>query len=140
MAEKKEYFIKIENKQVKVSETVYRTYYGLQRRDKTLEEKDRRNGRMLYSNLDTSETLGEERIPDMSTVAVEDMVIVKLMSEKLHRCIGLLPKDEQELIQAIYFDQLSERKLSKKMGIHYMTLHDRKIRILKKLRKMMEDK
>ncbi len=140
MAEKKEYFIKIENQQIQVSETVYRTYYGLQRRDKTLEEKDQRNGRMLYSNLDTSETLGEEMIPDMSAAAVEDMVIAKLMLERLHRCINLLPKGELELIQAIYFDQLSERKLSKKMGIHYMTLHDRKIRILQKLRKMMEDK
>lgn len=140
MAEKKEYFIKIENQQIQVSETVYRTYYGLQRRDKTLEEKDQRNGRMLYSNLDTSETLGEEMIPDMSAAAVEDMVIAKLMSERLHRCINLLPKGEQELIQEIYFNQLSERKLSKKTGIHYMTLHDRKIRIIRKLRKMMEEK
>ena len=138
MAEKKEYFIKIENQQIKVSENVYRTYYGLQRRAKTLEEKDRRNGRMLYSNLDTFETLGEEMIPDMSVVAVEDMVIARLMSERLHRCINLLPKGEQELIHAIYFEQLSERKLSKKTGVHYMTLHDRKIRILQKLRKMME--
>lgn len=138
MAEKKEYFIKIENQQIKVSENVYRTYYGLQRRAKTLEEKDRRNGRMLYSNLDTFETLGEEMIPDMSVVAVEDMVISRLMSERLHRCINLLPKGEQELIHAIYFEQLSERKLSKKTGVHYMTLHDRKIRILQKLRKMME--
>lgn len=95
---------------------------------------------MLYSNLDTFETLGEEMIPDMSVVAVEDMVIARLMSEKLHRCIALLPKDEQNLIQAIYFDQLSERKLSKKTGVHYMTLHDRKIRIIRKLRKMMEEK
>lgn len=140
MAEKKEYFIKIENQQIQVSETVYRTYYGLQRRDKTLEEKDQRNGRMLYSNLDTSETLGEEMIPDMSAAAVEDMVIAKLMSERLHRCINLLPKGEQELIHAIYFEQLSERKLSKKTGVHYMTLHDRKIRIIRKLRKMMEEK
>ena len=140
MAEKKEYFIKIENQQIQVSETVYRTYYGLQRRAKTLEEKDQRNGRVLYSNLDTSETLGEEMILDMSAATVEDMVIAKLMSERLHRCINLLSKGEQELIHAIYFDQLSERKLSKKTGIHYMTLHDRKIRILQKLRKMMEDK
>lgn len=140
MAEKKEYFIKVENQQIQVSETVYRTYYGLQRRNKTLEEKDQRNGRMLYSNLDTSETLGEEMIPDMSAAAVEDMVIAKLMSERLHRCISLLPKGEQELIHTIYFDQLSERKLSKKTGVHYMTLHDRKIRILQKLRKMMEEK
>ena len=140
MAEKKEYYIKMENQQVKVSEKVYRTYYGLQRKAKTLEEKDRRNGKVLYSNLDTSEILGEEMIPDIGTAYVEDMVIAKLMSEKLHRCISLLPKGEQELIQAIYFDQVSERKLSEKIGIHYMTLHDRKIRILKKLRKMMENK
>ena len=140
MAEKKEYYIKMENQQVKVSEKVYRTYYGLQRQAKTLEEKDRRNGKVLYSNLDTSEILGEEMIPDIGTAYVEDMVIAKLMSEKLHRCISLLPKGEQELIQAIYFDQLSERKISEITRVHYMTLHDRKVRILRKLRKMMEDK
>ncbi len=140
MAEKKEYYIKIENQQVKVSEKVYRTYYGLQRQAKTLEEKDQRNSKILYSNLDTSETLGEEMIPDIGAAKVEDIVITKLMSEKLHRCISLLPEGEQELIQAIYFNQLSERKLSKKTGVHYMTLHDRKIRIIRKLRKMMEEK
>ena len=138
MAEKKEYYIKINNQRIKVSETVYRTYYGSIRRARTLEEKDQRNRRVLYSNLDTLDLLGEEMVPDMNAVEVEDMVIAKLMSEKLHRCIGLLPKGEQELILAIYFDQLSERELSKKMGLPCMTIHDRKICILRKLRKMIE--
>ncbi len=136
MAEKK-YFIRIDNQRIRVSENVYRTYYGLRRQAKTLEEKDRRNFRILYSNLDTSEILGEEMVPDICTVSVEDIVIAKLTSEKLHRCISLLPDSDQELIRAMYFNQLSERKISKITGIPYMTLHDRKTRILKKLRELM---
>ncbi len=43
---------------------VYRAYYSIERHTRTLDEKDIRNGKVLYSDLDTDELLGEEMVPD----------------------------------------------------------------------------
>ena len=41
------------------------------------------------------------------------------------------------LLYALYFEELSERQLADKLGIHYMTVHNRKARLLRVLKKMM---
>lgn len=46
---------------------------------------------------------------------------------------------EQELIQALFFRGLSERKWSEECGIPQKTINDRKQRILAKLKKMLEN-
>ncbi|MGN0663458.1 MAG: sigma factor-like helix-turn-helix DNA-binding protein [Negativibacillus sp.] len=55
------------------------------------------------------------------------------MIEKLRKCLNTLSDGERELIQALFYDNLSERELSKKTGFHNMTIHNKKVRILKKL-------
>lgn len=66
---------------------------------------------------------------------------VIIHSEELHSLREALLKlepDEKELIYALYFDGLSERRLSEKTGTPCMTIHDRKIKILVKLHKFLE--
>ena len=41
------------------------------------------------------------------------------------------------VVHALFFDECSERELEEMMGIHRMTIHNRKIRILQKLKKML---
>jgi len=48
-----------------------------------------------------------------------------------------LSEEERVLIHALFFDERSERELEEMMGVHRMTLHNRKIRILQKLKKML---
>ena len=60
------------------------------------------------------------------------------MAAKLNRCLSMLPKAERELILAIYYDGMSERQLASKTGVHYMTIHSRKRKILGKLKNLME--
>ena len=91
-----------------------------------------------YGELDTVELLGEEAMPDVNSDSVEDSAIHMLMCEKLNQCLMMLPASEAELIIALYFDGNSERQISMKSGIPYMTIHDRKIKILGKLKKLME--
>lgn len=136
MTEKKEYKIRINGTQVTVSREVYTVYYRTERHAAALKEKDARHGTVSYHALDTDERLGEEllRAPEAS---VEERAIASLLREKLRRSIALLSKPEQELIQALYFEELSERQLSNRTGQHYMTIHNRKVNILKKLKKMM---
>ena len=58
-----------------------------------------------------------------------------LHSEKLQllrAALRELEPDEAELIQALFFEGLSERRLSKRAGIPQRTIHDRKKKILTK--------
>ena len=138
MAEKKKYTIQIQGLLVEVSEDVYLTYHQMSARDHFLRRKDKKHGLVFYTALDTDEMLGEEIIPDQDSLSVEDTVIAELMVEELQKCLDLLSDSERSLITAMFYEGLSERELSEKTGVHHMTIHNRKIRILKKLKKMME--
>ncbi len=138
MAEKREYQIKVQGQLVPVSEEIYYTYYHMKRRELHLEEKDKAHGVFQYSTLDTKDTNGEDAIPDLVSPHVEDVVMDKLIAEKLRECIAQLTQQEQEVINALFFRAISERQLSAETGLHNMAIHDRKIKILGKLKKLME--
>ncbi len=138
MAEKKEYRIKVQGQLVPVTEEVYLTYYRMKRRELHLEEKDAAHGVFYYNALDTDETNGEDAIPDLISPHVEDVVTDKLIAEKLHQCLSQITKEEQELIFTLFFQNKSEHQLAAETGIPRMTLHDRKVKILRTLKKLME--
>ena len=125
----------ISGEQVEVSGETYQAYYGVERHTRMLDEKDQRHGLVLYSNLDTSEMSGEAMIPDCDAVSTEDAAIAHILCEKLHRCLNLLPEGDQKLLNAIYFDGLSERKLSKLSGVPQRTINDRRRKARKRLKK-----
>lgn len=138
MAEHKKYYINVPGALVEVSEGVYFAYYQEKRRGRTLREKDERNGVVSYDGLDTPELTGQEMIPDRDAVSVEDAAIASILCDKLHRCLALMDKPDRQLIQALYFEGLSEREYATEAGLHYMTVHNRKARLLRQLKKMIE--
>ena len=93
----------------------------------------------LPSREDSYERLIEEnrQFADKAE-SVEDVVIKAVMIEKMLYCVKLLDLDDQKLIAELFFKGKSERELSAETGIPNMTLHDRKIKILGKLKKLME--
>lgn len=139
MKERNEYKIKVCGVLVDVTKEIYFTYYQMARRAKHLKEKDEFHGVVSYNELDTDKLLGEETMPDLKSTPVEDAAVHALMCEKLHLCIRQLTQGEQELLGAIYFEGKSEREFSAETGIPYMTIHDRKVKVLKKLKKYMEN-
>jgi RNA polymerase sigma factor (sigma-70 family) len=138
MAEKKQYRIRLKGGLVEVTKEVYTTYYRMERHAKTLVEKDERNGLVSYQAMDNGEMLGEEAIPDIGAASVEDAAMAQLLGERLHQCMALLPDAEQKLIHALYFEELTERQYAERVGIPHMTIHDRKAKILRKLKKLLE--
>lgn len=138
MAEKKEYRIKVQGELIPVTEEIYLTYYRMKRHELHLEEKDAAHGVFYYSALDTEETNGEDAIPDLTSPHVEDIIAEKLVAEKLHRCLAQLTKEEQELIFILFFQNKSEHQVSRETGIAQKTIHNRKVRILARLKKLLE--
>lgn len=138
MAEEKKYYIYVSSTPVEVTEEVYLAYYQEDRRRRTVDEKEQRNGTVSYDNLDTVELSGAERFADRTAISVEEAAIDRVIADKLHRCIDQLPREDRALIQALFFDGLSERKYAEKLGIHHMTVHSRKVAILGKLKKFLK--
>ena len=136
MTEKKEYKIRINGTQVTVSREVYTVYYRTERHAAALKEKDARHGTTSYHTLDTDERLGEELLRDPEA-GVEERAIASLLREKLRRSIALLSKPEQELIRALYFEELTERQCAEKLGLSQKGINKRKKRILAELKKIL---
>ena len=138
MTNREKYFIKIGDALVEVTKEVYEAYYSVERHMRTLDEKDARNGTVLYSNLDTKKTLGVEMLRDLTAESVEDEALLRILSERLHKCLSHLPESDQQLIRAIYFEDLSEREYARQVGLAQKGVNKRKHKILKKLRKMVK--
>ena len=142
MDKKKKLYIRIGNQVEQVTEEVYREYFKMNRRERYLEERDLLHGRFLYSQLDNiyENVLGEGMIVDSVSEDLCDAIVNKIMIEKLRECISLLTNEELNLIIQLFYEEKSQRQLSEESGIPVMTISDRKNRILKKLKKFMENK
>jgi DNA-directed RNA polymerase specialized sigma24 family protein len=93
----------------------------------------------LPSREDSYERLLEEnRQFAADAEGVEDAAVKAVMIEKMLAYLKRLTPKEQELITELFFRSKSERQLSAETGIPYMTIHDRKVKILYKLKKLME--
>lgn len=139
MAENEKYYIRVHNELVSVTKEVYRANNSAKRQIRTQRDRDKRHGLLSIQAFDTETITGEEIMSDPLAESVEEQVIAAEMSAKLHTCLALLLPEERELIQAIFFEDKSERKLSQEISVPQKTINDRKRRILRKLKKLMEN-
>lgn len=137
MDEPKRFFIPAEGKLVEVSEEVYRAYYGMDRRERYLEERDLQNGLVSYNTLDSPTRKGEGAMPSCIAPSVEDQMLASELLTLLHRCISVLPRAERELIQAIYFEGMTEKEYAKKIRLTQSGVSRRRKKILSKLKDLL---
>lgn len=129
-----EYSIWIDGKEVPVSEKVYRVYWKGVRKERYFAEGDIHNHVFSYDALDTQEMNGKDLVCRDSDISVEEQVIRGLEETRLYDAMARLSEDEYYIIERIYFDNMSLRKLSQESGIPLSTLYYRHQRILRKLR------
>jgi len=106
-------------------------------RQKYLHKQASQNGEMSYDALDTDEMNGEELIQDIYT-DVEQSAITQMMIVKLRKAIKQLTADEIGLIEALYYQELSERQYAAILGISQKGINKRRHRVLDKLKKIIE--
>ena len=71
--------------------------------------------------------------------SVEDQILKKIECEQLHKFLLELSKEEQWLIQELYFEERTERWLAAELGCSQNAVNKRRQQILKKLRRMLEN-
>ena len=131
-------FIFLHGMLMEVTEEAYRDFYRAKRRQKYIAERSRKNGDFSYDMLTTDDFNGEDILVDDSE-PLDEQVVRKIMVDKLRCAMFILSENEQELIREIFFEELSERTLAGKYGVSQVAIHKRKVKILNKLKKLLEN-
>lgn len=68
---------------------------------------------------------------------VEDAAVRAVMLERLNEALHTLTGEEAAIIHDLFYKEISEVELAKRLGIARTTLQSRKYKILEKLRKLL---
>ena len=97
----------------------------------------------IPSREDSLDRLKEEEGVEFAVEqrSVEDLVVDTVLLEQLRTALAELTAEERCLIEEVFFSKngegKTEREAAESLGIHNMTLHNQKNRILAKLKKLM---
>jgi RNA polymerase sigma factor (sigma-70 family) len=150
MAEEKKYPILFDHKIYWVEKALYDEYYRSQRKIKYFEQdlksehiivdEGKQKAFFIPSREDSYERLfGDDLIIPDNYEKIENMVERVMNKEKLKSAISMLSPEEKMLIQEIYYENKYEYESALELGISQAAIHKRKVKILKKLKKFMEN-
>ena len=115
----------------------YADFYRTKNRQRYLDRRSAENGDISIDMLTTDDFNGADILSDTAE-PVDEQVIRKVMEDKLACCLSLLSEDEQELIRKLFYEGLTEREYAAEKGIYHNAVHKKKLRILEKLKKILE--
>lgn len=138
MADNEKYYIRLQGKEIEVSEDEYYAYYRMERQERWQEERKQEHDVVSYDAMDNGETVGAEAIQDMRTPSMEELAIAGELSERLRHIVAALPKAERELIQAIYFEDIPASDYAKRIGLTHRGVNKQRKRILSKLKMLLD--
>lgn len=131
-------FVSLHGMLMEVSEDAYKTFYKDKRRQKYLSERSTDNGDFSYDMLTTDEFNGEDiLIDEVADTAGE--AEKNLLLDKLREGLRQLSPNDQQLIQALYVRQMTEREYASICGIYHNAIHKQKKRILAKLKENLKN-
>lgn len=134
----KKYYVKVAGYLYEVSKEVHDKYKREERRHRYLEGTQNDVIVISYDALDNDEMVGESTLVDES-VNVEEEAINNIMLEKLQDGLSTLSDDELYLIEHLIYQEKTERELAKKLNISQNVVHKRKVKVLEKLKKFLEN-
>ena len=130
-------FLPLHGMLMEVDKEFYEDFYRQKNRDEYLTWRTK-NKDVSYQDYDTEDCSGEDMLVDPDEDIVTQ-VTDKLMAEHVRYVVSLLPSDERELIEALFFKGYSERQWSRISGIPQRTICYRKNVILQKLKKILKN-
>ena len=131
-------FIPVQGCLIEVVREQYTDFYRDKERWRYLQKLDTKNSLLSLDGFMDDEGNALDFIADESA-DVEKTVIHAVMLDRLKTALPLLSDSEQALIQAIFFDGLTEREVGFRLGMTQSVINKRKAKILAKLRKIIEN-
>lgn len=141
--ERKQRYLYIDGQAIPVSEQVYRVYQHYERKeeyfsyDLKVEKFQKETASFLPSREDSYERLLEQdKQFAASAQPVEEQAVSSVWLEEL---LQYLSADERIILRKLYFEDKSERLASMELGISKTALHQRKVKLLQKLKMFFEN-
>ena len=116
-------FIPIQGCLLEVVREQYTDFYRDKERWRYLQKLDTKNRLLSLDGFTDSEGNPLDFITD-EAVDIAETVVNAVMVDRLKAALPLLSDSEQELIQAIFFDGLSEREVGARLGICFLFVWD----------------
>ena len=123
-----QYYIRIDNRNVYVSEEIYKLYCKGERKERYFRESD------IHNKEDLN---GCDLFQDTRSKPVDEQAEESLEHSLLFEAIKDLEPKEKDIIRRIYCYDQSLRQISRETGVPVTTLHYRHGKILRKLRNLM---
>lgn len=136
MQEDKTYTLLINKKRIPVTEEIYKAYYQLKERESYLDKLSERNN-LSFEECE-EKGIQIDYLLSQTQESAEDKLIKAEMLSRLTVAMEMLTEQERLLIYTLFFKGKSERELCAMLGIAKTTLHDRKTKILGKLKKILQ--
>ena len=131
-------FIPVQGCLLEVVREQYTDFYRDKERWRYLKKLDTNHSLLSLEGFTDSEGNVLDFIVD-EAVDVAETVVHAVMVDRLKAVLPLLSSSEQTLIQAIFFEELSEREVGLRLGVTQSVVNKRKAKILAKLRKILEN-
>ena len=126
-------YLYVNRKRIPVSEEVYREYWRSVEREKYLNKKTQQNCIYIDSLFYEYQKDSLEYAANQLREENENNCNQELLA-KLSIIINSLPNDDKSLINALYFEGISQRKYAKRIGISQKNVHKKHRKIVSFLR------
>jgi RNA polymerase sigma factor (sigma-70 family) len=136
MQEDKTYTLLVNKKRISVTEEVYKAYYQHKERESYLDKLSELNN-LSFEECE-EKGIQIDYLLSQTQESAEDKLIKAEMLSRLSAAMEKLTEQERLLIYTLFFKGKSERELCAMLGIAKTTLHDRKTKILGKLKKILQ--
>ena len=142
MPEENKYTLLVNKKRISVTKEVYRAYYQLKEREKYLDKLSKMYDMSFEEceekGIQVDYLLASEQSIEDKLIEAEDKLIKAEMLAKLKEAMEKLSGQELSMINELFFKGKSEHQLARKLGVCQYAVHKRKVRVLEKLKKLLE--
>ena len=125
------HIITVDGEDIGVGAEVFAAYSQADRRERYLAERDA--GRMLSLERFAENGVTLDHLVDEHIESAEESVLCTMLKAQAMAAFKSLKPDEQDLIQAVVMDGITEQDYANTIGISQVAVHKRKKRILKKI-------
>lgn len=130
------YFINLNGQQIEVSQEVYYAYYGGERKERYLEERERKMNIYPASSFINSDNEDYDPLDNtQSSTNTEAEVEQNEAFTKLYEALGTLPEKEHKVIHQLFFQGLTIAQIARAETLDESSIRWRRDSAIKKLKK-----
>ena len=134
---KQKHFILVQGYLIETSKEFQGEFQREKERYRYIRKLDAQKKLLSIEAFDTGDENGIDLI-DSTDESIAELVADKMMIEKLYQALEYLDNDERILIDALFFQGMSEREYAEILGVYPNAVHKKKHRILEKLKKILK--